>query len=49
MFLQDAQCSTAQGYLLSRPLPPEEAEQLLRRLANSTDQSRTQRLKRLLG
>src|ERR1019366_230526 len=49
MILQDECCSLAQGFLLSRPLPAADAHQLLRRLAEHADGTRTQRLKRLLG
>jgi diguanylate cyclase (GGDEF)-like protein len=47
--LQDQQCNEVQGFLLSRPLPAGEAEQLLERLANSTASSRTMRLRTLAG
>ncbi len=49
MVLQEERCSLAQGFLLSRPLPAAEALQLLRRLSDSADGTRTQRLKRLLA
>lgn len=49
MALQEQRCALAQGFLLSRPLPPEEARQLLRRLAENTSGTRTQRLKHLIG
>jgi diguanylate cyclase len=49
MMLQDERCTLAQGFLLSRPLPAADAHQLLRRLAEHVDGTRTQRLKRLLG
>ncbi len=49
MILQDECCSLAQGFLLSRPMPAADAHQLLRRLAEHVDGTRTQRLKRLLG
>jgi len=47
--LQDQQCNEVQGFLLSRPLPAGDAEQLLERLANSTASSRTMRLRTLAG
>lgn len=49
MILQDERCTLAQGFLLSRPLPPTAALQLLRRLAEHADGTRTQRLKHLIG
>jgi len=49
MVLQEERCNLAQGFLLSRPLPASEALQLLRRLAEVTDGTRTQRLKHLTG
>ena len=47
MLLQEEHCTSAQGFLLSRPLPPAEALALLRRSAESVDASRTQTLQRL--
>ena len=47
--LQDQQCNEVQGFLLSRPLPAGDAEQLLERLANSTAATRTLRLRTLAG
>ncbi len=47
--LQDQQCNEVQGFLLSRPLPAGDAEQLLERLANSTVATRTMRLRALAG
>jgi len=46
-FLQDRQCGLAQGFLLSRALPVNEARLLLLRAAEQFDGSRTQRIKRL--
>ena len=47
--LQELQCNEVQGYLLSQPLPADEATQLLHRLQASTDTSRTMRLRTLAG
>ena len=47
LHLQDQQCNEVQGFLLSRPLPPAEATQLLERLEASTATSRTMRLRSL--
>jgi diguanylate cyclase (GGDEF)-like protein len=49
LFLQEHACHEAQGFLFSRALPGPEAESLLRRAAESTGGTRTQRLRRLLG
>jgi predicted signal transduction protein with EAL and GGDEF domain len=49
MFLQEHDCHDAQGYLLSKALPVGEAHALLRRVAEITDKSRTQRLKAIMG
>jgi diguanylate cyclase (GGDEF)-like protein len=49
LHLQDQQCNEVQGFLLSRPLPPAEATQLLERLEASTATSRTMRLRSLAG
>ena len=47
--LQDQECSEAQGYLLSRPLPPSAAKAFLQRLQQAPlDASRTQRLRKLV-
>ncbi len=48
-FLQEQDCQDAQGYLLSRPLPPDAASELLRRVNDVSDESRTQRLKVIIG
>jgi diguanylate cyclase (GGDEF)-like protein len=47
--LQEQQCNEVQGFLLSRPLPAEQATQLLHRLEASTDTGRTMRLRSLAG
>jgi EAL domain-containing protein (putative c-di-GMP-specific phosphodiesterase class I) len=47
MLLQDRRCDLGQGFLLSRPLHPTEALQLLRRAAVEVDGTATQRLRRL--
>ena len=47
--LQDLQCNEVQGFLLSQPLPADQATQLLQRLDASTDTSRTMRLRSLAG
>lgn len=49
MFLQEHNCHDAQGFLLSKALPVEDAYALLRRVAAITDKSRTQRLKAIIG
>jgi EAL domain-containing protein (putative c-di-GMP-specific phosphodiesterase class I) len=46
-FLQDHYCAEAQGFLLSRALPPGEARLMLERATGHFDGSRTQRIKRL--
>jgi diguanylate cyclase len=48
-FLQEQDCQDAQGFLLSRPLVPEAARELLRRVNDASDESRTQRLKVIVG
>jgi diguanylate cyclase (GGDEF)-like protein len=48
-FLQEQDCQDAQGFLLSRPLAPEAARELLRRVNDASDESRTQRLKVIIG
>jgi diguanylate cyclase len=47
--LQEQQCSEVQGFLLSKPLPADEATRLLERLEASTDTGRTMRLRSLAG
>ena len=47
-FLQDHYCSEAQGFLLSRALPPGEARLMLERATEKFDGSRTQRIHRLI-
>jgi diguanylate cyclase len=49
MFLQEHDCNEAQGYLFSRALPADDAQQLLRRALESVDGTRTQRLRSLIG
>ncbi len=48
-FLQEQECQDAQGFLLSRPLAPEAARELLRRVHDASDESRTQRLRVIIG
>jgi diguanylate cyclase (GGDEF)-like protein len=48
-FLQEQECQDAQGFLLSRPLQPDAARELLRRVNDAKDESRTQRLKIITG
>ncbi len=48
MFLQEHQCDDAQGFLLSKALPAEEARSLLRRLRDLHDTSRTTKLKAII-
>jgi len=48
LFLQEHACQDAQGFLLSKPLPAEEAGALLRRVSEFTDSSRTQKLKAIM-
>src|SRR5450432_2713742 len=48
-FLQEQDCQDAQGFLLSRPLQADAASDLLRRVNDVTDESRTQRLKVIIG
>jgi predicted signal transduction protein with EAL and GGDEF domain len=49
LHLQDQHCNEVQGYLLSRPLPVQQATELLERLARSDAGSRTMRLRTLAG
>ena len=49
MFLQEQDCQDAQGFLLSRPLQADAARELLRRVNEFGDASRTQRLKAITG
>ncbi len=49
ILLQDHCCDLGQGYLLSRPLTPAAAVQLLRRAAREESSSSTQRLRRLIA
>jgi len=49
LFLQEHDCHEAQGFLFSRALPAADAEKLLRRAAESTAGTRTQRLRSLIG
>jgi diguanylate cyclase len=49
MFLQEHDCHDAQGFLLSKALPVQEAYALLRRVAETANKSRTERLKALIG
>ena len=49
LFLQEHSCQEAQGFLFSRALPAADAENLLRRAAETTSGTRTQRLRRLLS
>jgi diguanylate cyclase (GGDEF)-like protein len=48
-FLQEQDCQDAQGFLLSGPLPAEEARALLKRSGELGDGSRSQRFKALIG
>jgi diguanylate cyclase len=49
LFLQEHDCHEAQGFLFSRALPAADAHKLLRRAAESTTGTRTQRLRSLIG
>jgi len=48
IFLQEHDCDDAQGFLLSRPVPAADATELLRKVSEAGDASRTQRLKALM-
>ena len=48
-FLQEQDCQDAQGFLLSRPLQVDAARELLRRVNELGDASRTQRLRVITG
>ena len=48
-FLQEQDCQDAQGFLLSRPLQADAARELLRRVIEFSDATRTQRLKAITG
>jgi EAL domain-containing protein (putative c-di-GMP-specific phosphodiesterase class I) len=47
-FLQDQHCAEAQGFVLSRALPPGEARLLLERATEKFDGTRTQRINGLI-
>src|SRR5580692_9736131 len=49
LFLQEHDCHEAQGFLFSRALPAADAHKLLRRAAETTTGTRTQRLRALIG
>jgi diguanylate cyclase (GGDEF)-like protein len=49
LFLQQQECHEAQGFLLSKALAVADAHTLLKRVADLSDGSRSQRLKALLG
>jgi EAL domain-containing protein (putative c-di-GMP-specific phosphodiesterase class I) len=49
LFLQEHECQEAQGFLFSRALPASEAHKLLTRAAETTQGTRTQRLRKLIG
>jgi diguanylate cyclase (GGDEF)-like protein len=49
LFLQEHECHEAQGFLFSRALPAADAHKLLRRAAEATAGTRTQRLRSLIG
>src|SRR5690606_10060032 len=49
MLLQERSCDLGQGFLLSRPLRPAEALELLRIAAREESSSSTQRLRRLMA
>jgi diguanylate cyclase len=47
LYLQEQQCETGQGYLFSKPLAIADAEALLRRVAQNTELTRTEKLRRI--
>ena len=49
LFLQEHDCQDAQGFLLSKALPAQGARELLQRVAEVADGTRTQRLKAIIG
>jgi diguanylate cyclase (GGDEF)-like protein len=49
LFLQEHDCHEAQGFLFSRALPAADAHKLLRRAAETTAGTRTQKLRSLIG
>jgi diguanylate cyclase (GGDEF)-like protein len=49
LFLQQLECHEAQGFLLGKALAASDAHELLRRVAELVDGSRSQRLKAILG
>ena len=48
-FLQEHECQEAQGFLLSKPLSSGAARELLLRIADAANASRSQRLKTIIG
>jgi EAL domain-containing protein (putative c-di-GMP-specific phosphodiesterase class I) len=49
LFLQEHECQDAQGFLLSKALPVDDAHRLLRRVADVGAGSRSQLLKAIIG
>jgi diguanylate cyclase (GGDEF)-like protein len=49
VFLQEHECQDAQGFLLSRPLQADAARELLRRMSEAADATRTARLRAIIG
>ena len=49
VFLQEHECQDAQGFLLSRPLQADAARELLRRMNEAADATRTARLRAIIG